>query len=169
MKRPMKIACVVALSVVEAMIAGCDLRSETCKTNTSGSYSFSYASPDDGLLKIRIRDGKERATVVKTRASVYQKFDAAWIDETTILVASSDIGFFAVDVSGKCVDVEVLKAEEGKYHVHLLDEKKERIKTIVVGQESMPRSAMLKHVKPVSGLECEVETSSAGLSASTRL
>ena len=150
MKRPMAIACVVVLSVAVAIIAGCDLCSETCKTNASGSYSFSCDSSDDGILKIRIRDGKERETVVETRASVYQKFDAVWIDESTILVASSDIGFFAVAVPGKCVEAEVLKADGGNYQVHLLDEKKERIKTIVVRHESMPKSAMLKYVKRVS-------------------
>ena len=150
MKRPMALACVVVLSVAAAIIAGCDLCSETCKTNASGSYSFSCDSSDDGILEIRIRDGKERETVVETRASVYQKFDAVWIDESTILVASSDIGFLAIDVSGKCVDVEVLKAEGGEYQVHLLDAKRERMKTIVVGQESMPKSAMLKYVKRIS-------------------
>ena len=146
--------CVVSLA---CLLAGCAVNSDNWESNSSGSFSFSCDSSPDNLLMIRIRDDKGSEKSVVTRASRYQKFDASWIDESTILVASSDIGFLAINVTGKCspMAAEVLRMEGDKYLVRVLNDNGEQIQAVAVGREAMPETNMLKYLKHVADRESQ--------------
>lgn len=125
---------------------------ESWKSNVTGSFSFLCAPSPNNLLIIRVRDDKGSERCVETRASCCQKFDASWIDESTILVASSDIGFIAINVTGNCLPMtaDVLKMEGDKYLVRILNDNREQIQAIAVEHAAMPETNMLKHLNHVA-------------------
>ena len=147
--------CVVSLACM--LGGGCAVNSDIWEANASGSFAFAFASSSDNLLIIRVRDDKGSERCVETRASRYQKFDASWIDESTILVASSDIGFLAINVAGNCLPMtaDVLKMEGDKYLVRILNDNREQIQAIAVGHAAMPETNMLKYLKHVADSESE--------------
>lgn len=147
--------CVVSLACM--LGGGCAVNSDIWEANASGSFAFAFASSSDNLLIIRIRDDNGSEKSVATRASRCQKYNASWIDESTILVASSDIGFLAINVTGNCLPMtaDVLKMEGDKYLVRILNDNREQIQAIAVGHAAMPETNMLKHLKCVADSESE--------------
>lgn len=147
--------CVVSLACM--LCGGCAVNSDKWEANASGSFAFAFASSSDNLLIIRIRDDNGSEKSVATKASRYQKYNASWIDESTILVASSDIGFIAINVTGNCLPMiaDVLKMEGDKYLVRILNNNREQIQAIAVGHAAMPETNMLKHLKHVADSESE--------------
>jgi hypothetical protein len=136
---------------------GCAVNSDIWEANASGSFAFAFASSSDNLLIIRIRDDNGSEKSVATRASCYQKYNASWIDASTILVASSDIGFLAINVTGNCLPMtaDVLKMKGDKYLVRILNDNREQIQAIAVGHAAMPETNMLKYLKHVADSESE--------------
>ena len=147
--------CVVSLACM--LCGGCAVNSDIWEANASGSFAFAFASSSDNLLIIRIRDDNGSEKSVATKASRYQKYNASWIDESTILVASSDIGFLAINVTGNCLPMtaDVLKMEGDKYLVCILNDNREQIQAIAVRYAAMPETNMLKHLKHVADSESE--------------
>ena len=147
--------CVVSLACM--LGGGCAVNSDIWEANASGSFAFAFASSSDNLLIIRIRDDNGSEKSVATKASRYQTYNASWIDESTILVASSDIGFIAINVTGNCLPMtaDVLKMEGDKYLVRILNDNREQIQAIAVGHAAMPETNMLKYLKHVAGNESE--------------
>lgn len=143
---------VLILVVLTSAALGCGIK-EGWISNPSGSYFFAPAALNNSMLGVKIKDRQMREKTVATKASIYQKYDAVWLDDDMILVASSDIGFFAVDVLGRCMNADVCKLEDEKYVVRILNERQEQIKAIVLKRGAMPRTSLLKYVDYRGGKE----------------
>ena len=137
----------IAFALVALLLAlcGCGVQKESWVQNAAGTYSFCRLPSAANLLEIKVADlrGSEE-WIVDTRASCYQKCDVVWIDDATILVASSDVGFLAIDVLNKYMSRSVdVKMVEGKYLVRMLNDASECIRSILVDKEAMPKTTLL--------------------------
>ena len=98
-------------------------------------------------MRIKFRCQNKIEHVIATRASCYQNFDARWIDEYVLLVASSDIGFFSIDVSHDFVLLRTEVCRNGNvYVVKLLDENGRLVRKLKVDRNGMPDTPLLKYV-----------------------
>ena len=141
----------IALSAVALLLAlcGCGPQDEGRVANAAGTYSFCCVTSKDGLLEVKVADGKgANEWVIDTRASCYQKYGAAWIDDATILVASSDVGFLVIDATNRCMTGKVdVRRRAGEYLVRVLNEQGEFVRSIAVTEDAMPKTSLLKYVE----------------------
>ena len=141
----------IALSAVALLLAlcGCGQQDEGRVANAAGTYSFCCVTSKDGLLEVKVADGKgANEWSIDTRASCYQKYGVTWIDDATILVASSDIGFLVVDATNRCMTGKVdVKRRAGEYLVRVLNDQGESVRSIAVAEDAMPKTTLLKYVE----------------------
>ena len=141
----------VALLIVALllMLCGCGPQDEGRVANAAGTYSFCCVTSKDGLLEIKVADGKgANEWIIDTRASCYQKYGVAWIDDATILVASSDIGFLVIDATNRSMTGKVdVRRSAGEYLVRVLNDKGESVRSIAVAEDAMPKTSLLKYVE----------------------
>ena len=142
-----KIALVVAVLLFSCV--GCDSHSEVWVSNATGTCSFCCMTTVDNILNVKVIDGKGTGGwLVDTRASCHQKYDVVWIDDATILVASSDIGFLLLDVANRCMLNKLdLRRVTGKYLVRVLNDQGECERSIAVAEGLMPKTSLLKYVE----------------------
>ena len=141
----------VALLIVAMLSAlcGCGLQNEGRVANAAGTYSFCCVTSKDGLLEVKVADGKgANEWSIDTRASCYQKYGIAWIDDATILVASSDIGFLVIDATNRSMTGKVdVRRSAGECLVRVLNDKGESVRSIAVAEDAMPKTSLLKYVE----------------------
>jgi len=104
----------VVLLIVALLLAlcGCGPQDEGRVANAAGTYSFCCVTSKDGLLEIKVADGKgANEWIIDTRASCYQKYG----------VALTGISVYAVNLSDPETDTLFHQVEkEVLSHEHVL-------------------------------------------------
>lgn len=92
----------VILCALLFLLDGCG---ERWVLNSSGGKAFRFMDSHEGTIVLQVKSMQSGDVIgfADTRASKYHRYSAKWITDNCILFKSSDIGYRAITVNGKCL------------------------------------------------------------------